>query len=131
MTYTTWSLASMADCASPDHHDGIGFDYPTDPPAPSPGAHFLRRVADGVAEAIEYGADPDEVPYDVADACVPIYTSEVWATFVDLGAYMEDPTELGPISDMGDAATVCLYMIGERLASAILADIDENAEVEA
>ena len=104
-------LARMADCAAPDSED-------------SPGAHFLEMVADSVVEAVEYDDDRDDIPSQAADECVPIYTYDVWRTFVDLAAWQEDPTELGADgSDMEQAAKVCLYIIGERLAWAILEDM--------
>lgn len=106
-------LARMADCASPDRED-------------SPGAHYLEMVADSVVEAVEYGDDRDDIPWAAADQCVPVYTYNVWRTFVDLGAWQEDPTELGcDGSDMEQAAKVCLYAIGERLAAAVLDDMGE------
>ena len=108
-------LARMADCASPDSED-------------SPGAHFLEMVADSVVEAVEYGDDRDDIPWAAADQCVPIYTYDVWRTFVDLGAWQEDPTELGADgSDMEQAAKVCLFAIGERLAAAVLDDMGEGS----
>ena len=106
-------LAGMADCASPDSED-------------SPGARFLTMVADSVVEAVENDDDRDLIPWTAADECVPICTCDVWRTFVDLGAWQEDPTEYGADgSDMEQAAKVCLLMIGERLAAAILEDMDE------
>ena len=106
-------LAGMADCASPDRED-------------SPGARFLGLVADSVVEAVENDDDRDDIPWSAADQCVPIYTRDVWRTFVDLSAWQEDPTEYGAdASDMEQAAKVCLLMIGERLAAAILEDMGE------
>ncbi len=104
-------LAGMADCASPDRED-------------SPGARFLAMVADSVVEAVENDDDRDDIPWAAADQCVPIYTHKVWSTFVDLAAWQEDPTEYGADgSDMTQTAGVRLYIIGERLAWAILEDM--------
>jgi hypothetical protein len=56
---------------------------------------------------------------------VPVYTHNLWVTFVDLAAYSED------LSDLVDSVSVeepeklpqlALYMIGERLALALLQD---------
>jgi len=105
-----YQLASLVGCASPDTLD-------------SPGARFLLRVQDSARELVE-GAEPGEDLTDAiherADAAVPIYTHEMWATFVDLGAYEEVVTEYGPIEDMGQAAQVALYMIAERLLSTLV-----------
>ena len=107
-------LAGMADCASPDRED-------------SPGARFLGLVADSVVEAVENDDDRDDIPWATADGCVPIYTYDVWRTFTDLGAWQEDPTEYGADgSDMEQAAKVCLLMIGERLAAAMLDDMGSD-----
>ena len=107
-------LAGMADCASPDRED-------------SPGARFLGLVADSVVEAVENDDDRDDIPWSAADQCVPIYTRDVWRTFTDLGAWQEDPTEYGADgSDMEQAAKVCLLMIGERLAAAMLDDMESD-----
>ena len=107
-------LSGMADCASPDSED-------------SPGARFLTMVADSVVEAVENDDDRDDIPWTAADQCVPIYTYDVWRTFTDLGAWQEDPTEYGADgSDMEQAAKVCLLMIGERLAAAVLDDMGSD-----
>lgn len=129
------SLAAPADTYSPDSET-------------SPGAVFLMRVRNDVAEHIAYRLEDegsfdldtfnDEDRHEIADSAVPIYTAEMWATFVDLGAWQEDPSELGfDASDMEQAAKVCLYMIAERLASdladhvaAVLADIEPEDDDE-
>ena len=104
-------LARMADCASPDRED-------------SPGAHYLEMVAYSVVEAVENDDNRDDIPFQAADECVPIYTYDVWRTFVDLAAWQENPTDYGADgSDMEQAAKVCLYIIGERLAAAMLEDM--------
>ena len=53
---TTWHLANLAGCGSPDRPDGIGVSPPADLSTvdPSPGAKFLRSVADDTAERIAY-----------------------------------------------------------------------------
>lgn len=137
---TTWALSSLADCASPDRPDryGWGHDVTGETFDPSPGAELLRRVAYGVAEAIEYAGDdfdperPDDVNDDgtidqIADGAPSIYTAARWAEFVDLGAYNEDGADLGGFpDDLTDAAGVALYMIAERLAWALLRDYAET-----
>lgn len=134
---TTWHLANLADCGSPDRPDGIGCAPPADPSTvqPSPGAKFLRSVADDLAGRIAYifeGGDLDpraadlerelegEV-HEVADGAVPIYTGERWAVFADLAAYNEDPDDIwGWPANLTDAAGAALYMIAERLARALV-----------
>lgn len=136
MQHTTWQLAHMADCASPDAHDGIGFDYEEGAQDGSPGADFLRHVEDTVLERLddcETDEDPDDIAWEVADYCVPIYTHERWRVFVDLAAWDEDPGTYGTPDDMTDAAGVALMEIGRRLASALIekAHEDEDGEVDA
>ena len=117
--------------------------------APSPGALFLRSVADDLAERIAYAfADPDLDPascdlareleeevHEVADAAPSVYTFTRWQEFTDLAAWQEDTTELGVTleraynlrgargggnDDLTGAAGVALYMIAERLARALV-----------
>ena len=106
-------LARMADCASPDSLESMG-------------ARFLTAVAESTLDAIQYDDDRDEIPWTAADQCVPIYTYDVWRTFVDLGAWQENPTDYGADgSDMGQTAKVCLFAIGERLSAAMLEDMGD------
>lgn len=108
---SAYVLAGMADCASPDSLDSMG-------------AQFLTAVARATVESLEYEGDREDIPWTAADQCVPIYTFDVWRTFTDLAAWQEDPTEYGADgSDMEQAAKVCLFVIGERLAWAILEDM--------
>jgi hypothetical protein len=116
-TRTVWNLARMADCADPDT-------------AGSAGADFLQHVRIDTAEAIRDGRhhedDPHDLAHEIADQCVPIATYTVWATFVDLAAWQEDLDELGGSSgDMEQDAKVSLYMIAQRLASALLEEAAE------
>lgn len=127
---TTWQLANMADCASPDMPDHYGFEPRTTVtyhPSPSPGAEFLRRIARDIEEGINYNPDArtpedlEDLASETADTAVPVYTHKKWATFADLAAYNEDPTELGfDGADMGKGADVCLYLIASRLAGALI-----------
>ena len=131
---TTWHLANLAECGSPDRPDGIGCAPPDDLSTvqPSPGARFLRSVADDLAERIAYtfehgdmdprAADLErELEGEVADGAVPIYTAARWAVFADLAAWQEDPGDIGGWpADLTDAAGMALYMIAERLALALV-----------
>jgi hypothetical protein len=48
----------------------------------------------------------------------------LWSEFTDLAAYQEDPTEYGVDgSDMEQSARVCLYIIAERLATALFDEV--------
>ncbi len=145
---TTWHLADLADCGSPDRPDGIGVSPPADLSTvqPTPGALFLRWVADDLAERIAYifeDLDPaccdlerelENEVHEVVDGAVPIYTGERWAVFADLAAYNEDPGDIGGWpADLTDAAGAALYMIAERLALALVESWAEElaAEVDA
>jgi hypothetical protein len=145
---TTWHLANLAGCGSPDRPDGIGVSPPADLSTvdPSPGALFLRSVADDTAERIAYvfaDLDPagcdltrelEEELHEVADAAPSVYTGERWAEFADLAAWQEDAAELGASADdLTAAAGVALYVIAERLALALVESWGEElaAEVDA
>lgn len=108
-------LARIAECYSPDSFT-------------SPGARFLEEIADSVNERREDGSLVRvDAPAEIADAAVPVYTHERWQTFVDLGAYEEDVSELGAdASDLTQCAAVALYMIAERLAGALIEQDDED-----
>ena len=145
---TTWHLANLAGCGSPARPDGIGCAPPADLSTvrPSPGAKFLRSVADDLAGRIPYifeDLDPagcdlerelENEVHEVADGAVPIYTGERWAVFTDLAAWEEDPGDIGGWpADLTDAAGAALYMIAERLAAALVEKWGEElaAEVDA
>lgn len=124
---TTWQLAKHAETTDPDAHDGIGFpNYESSQATPSAGAKFLRRVADTadeIADEIEAGTvdDLDDRIHEEADAAVPIYTHEMWTTFVDLAAYTEDVSEFASgDEEMDRLAAVALYIIAERLLQALV-----------
>lgn len=115
-----YELAADAGCASPD----------TDT---SPGAQLLTSVRDDVLEAVADGSlvpgEDDDAGriHEIADGAPSVYTARKWAEFVDLAAYREDPSELlgGDASDMDKAASVCLYIIAERLANTLLTELAE------
>lgn len=127
--YGPYSLASFADCASPDSNE-------------STGAQFLNRVRDGIVESVEYVMGKDRLSlveaveevrnvgadHEVCDGAVPIHTYLKWATFADLCAYQEDLDELGGASnDMDTNAGMCLYLIASRLVSLLLDQMEEGA----
>jgi hypothetical protein len=114
--YTAYRLANMAGCAGPDS-------------ATSAGADFLQEIADAVIERLEDGSFDDDTSHEIADSAIPVYTNDVWRTFADLCAWVEDPTELGfDGSDMEQRAKVCLYIIAERLVSAIRDDYTPDSD---
>jgi len=139
---STWHLANLAGCGSPDRPDGIGCAPPADLSTvrPSPGAKFLRSVADDLDWRIKYYFVDDPREHDprehepwelvdlladeiaeVADGAVPVYTGERWAVFADLAAWQEDTTEYGATGDdLTAAAGIALYVIAERLARALV-----------
>ncbi len=110
--YTVYSLANLADCAGPDSDS-------------SPGSQFLSGVVDDIRERVTDGTFDEDSASEIADSAVPIYTRDVWSTFVDLAAYNEDPSELVDTSrvDMEQSAKLCLYMIAERLVYTIAEEL--------
>jgi hypothetical protein len=109
-----FQLASLVDCYSPDTLD-------------SPGGAWLTVVYEAAIEAFERVADEELHDFDWSDAAHEIAdqhcddsdgTYNMWQRFVDLGAFNEDPSELGADSgDMNKLAMTCLYMIAERVCT--------------
>ncbi len=102
-----YTLARLAETADPNSEE-------------SPGGQYLRKIETAAQElaADHPGADEDEIAdaiVDYADALVPVYTHEMWTTFVDLAAYDEDTTDYGPFESMDTQARVALALIAERL----------------
>ena len=122
-TLNAMQLAGHADCYSPDSDQ-------------SPGAGFLGVVADSVREAWEYlnaderkDCDTNDRIAEAVDGCLPIYTGHLWRVFTDLGAWAEDPTDLGfEGEDMEQGARLCLYMIAERLGFVLWEEWTEETE---
>jgi hypothetical protein len=119
---TVWELARMAECSDPDKTD-------------SPGANFLRAIESSVKDALSYGYEQgDDVTSDewqsersseLADYCVPVYTHNLWVTFVDLAAYSEDLSDWAYEHDTDSPErlpSLALYVIGERLSLALFED---------
>lgn len=116
--YNAYELASMAHAPSPDSRV-------------SPGAEFLLSVQAAVDVALTDRKDEDrgDLAHEIADDAVPVYTHELWSTFVDLAAYNEDPSDLGyDASDMTRCAQVCLYLIADRLAVALFDESDDDTD---
>lgn len=130
--YTTYQLSRLAECGDPDVPDYTSFPHHQGEPhaEPSPGAQFLHLVANDLEDAkerIASGEDRGDVVHELADADVPVYTHEMWKTFVDLTAYNEDISGYGGYfgDDLNKAAGVALFMIAERLLNALL-DAEEE-----
>lgn len=94
------SLAAMAETRVPARLD-------------SPGAEFLWDVWEASEEVT------DEIA-QCADGCVPVYTFEIWETFVDLAGWEQEmPEWLIGSDDMTRVAMGVLYSIAERLLEAV------------
>lgn len=113
-TRNAYQLADLADCSTPDSPE-------------SPGAKMLLGIAGEVYDSVDDLRESD-YPYDllseIVDGWPSVYTHEMWAQFVDLSAWQEDP-EYG--STMQEKAAACLYQIGERLAARLWEEIEEQA----
>jgi hypothetical protein len=116
---TAFSLATDAECVGPDT-------------ATSAGAVFLTSVRDAFVEAIEDGGlvagedDDSGRISEIANNAPDVYTATKWAEFVDLAAWQEesDTSDLVEAdASMDDKASVCLYIIAERLCHTLLAEL--------
>jgi hypothetical protein len=113
-TYTAYRLANEADVTTPDSLE-------------SPGSQFLLGIQDSVNERLSFGDDLEDAAHEIADSAVPIHTHAMWQTFIDIGAYNEDPSELGAdYEDMRQPAVACLYLIAHRLASKLIQEATET-----
>ncbi len=98
----------------------------------SEGAQFLTSVRDAALEWWSYMPEADRDDADAAaseqtDACVPVYTHQMWKTFIDLGAYNED--DATDVTDtMTGMASYALHLIAERLFLALVAELIEARE---
>lgn len=111
MTHGVYKLADMAGAASPDSKT-------------SPGAEFLTGVAESFQEAVDNGWFDEDSVHEIADGAVPVYTHEMWKTFVDLAAWQED-VEHDDL-DMTAQAGMALYQIAQRLVEALAAEREEE-----
>lgn len=89
----------------------------------------LYSVIDRADDLLDESNDRSDITHEIADSAVPIYTYDLWKCFVDLGAYNGDMDDLGGAgNDMTKNAQVCLYMMAERLAYAL---VDELVDAKA
>lgn len=135
---TIYTLASYADCASPDSSD-------------SPGAGFLNAVRTMVLESWAEAMPSDErgdvselldvdwadTAHTIADGAPSIYTYELWTQFVDLAAWQEldEAIEEGLLNISSDNPTftipaVCLYSIARRLALVLLESLVDALQLD-
>ena len=114
--FSAYRLSLKADVASPDAVD-------------SHGAQFLARVRDAFVEWVEYGRDAYDVQslderaqddaFEQVDACVPVYTHQIWQTFIDLAAYDDESAVECDGLTMTERASYVLESIAERLFVAL------------
>jgi len=72
--------------------------------------------------------------HEAADSAVPIWTHQKWLTFVEIGAYDEDVSDLVDSRKVtgDDCANAALYIIADRLLRALSEELaDKCDEVEA
>lgn len=77
-----------------------------------------ERFADVVADMIS----------ERADGLVPVYTSDIWKTFVDLQAWLVDISDYGEIEDMEKGAAMSLYVIAEAVLRGVAEKYTDWAE---
>ena len=114
--FSAYRLSLKADVESPD---AVG----------SHGAQFLASVRDAFVEWVEYGRDAYDVQslpetaqdhaIDQVDACVPVYTHQIWQTFIDLSAYSDESSDEFDGATMTEQASYVLARIAERLFMAL------------
>jgi len=134
-TVASWRLARTADCSCPEGAERAG-------------AAFLDSVfSDFVCTAqndlnVSGGDDAYDIRrslerfdwHEAADSAVPIWTHQKWLTFVEIGAYDEDVSDLVDSRKVtgDDCANAALYIIADRLLRALSEELaDKCDEVEA
>lgn len=114
--HNAYTLARLAEVQSPDSLE-------------SAGARFLISIANAVDDLDADDLTNEDQLTQIADDAPDIYTHTMWSEFVDLCAYQEDPTELGAdASNMDQCARICLYMIAQRLTTALVTERLEAVE---
>jgi hypothetical protein len=131
-----WLLARPAQCSKPDNNEKTGADFLT-----SLFTDFLYIAQNDVA--VSGGDDAYDIRrslerfewHETADGAIPVYTHQKWQTFVELGAYDEDVSDLVDHRKVNgeDVANAALYIVADRLLRALsedLADKCDEAEAE-
>lgn len=121
---STYRLANMADANYED--------------LDSPGARFLRSVRDDVIESLRFAEaeGPEDVrrwsegdaPGEISDDNSQLTYAERWAVAGDLQVWMEDVSEFGPQADVMESVGLALYLISDRLVSALVEFVCELGE---
>ena len=87
------------------------------------GYEMLDTIRVSIAEAIENGdlatRDAFEITHEIADSAVPVYTLDIFEALVELRAWGEDISDY-EATDLTKAAMECLYIVGCRLAMALV-----------
>jgi hypothetical protein len=81
----------------------------------STGNDWLTLIYESYLSERPHYDDAESAIHELADGAVPIYTGDLWRTFVGVSAWTEDISDFGPITDIEQAAKVSLYVIAERL----------------
>jgi hypothetical protein len=134
-TVATHRLARTADCSCPEGAERAG-------------AAFLDSLfSDFVCAAqndldVSGGDDARDIRralerfewHETADGAVPLWTHQKWQTFVEIGAYDEDVSDLVDSRKItgDDCANAAIYIIADRLLRALSEELaDACDEVEA
>ena len=119
-----WQLAQAVGCSS-------YFDGPD-----SAGARFFASIVDDVDRAPserEY-SEREDWPSEIAESVTPIYTGEVWATFVDIAAYnTEESEEAADGRDMSEPtawAIATLWLIASNAAAIELGNVQDDDDTD-
>jgi hypothetical protein len=115
-----WELANLADCSADNDQ----------------AADFLEGIADAVVEATG-DVDAEDIYHgmfrggradEIADQAPSPYTATMWLQFVGTAAHGEDIAEfIDPVEfDFDKYARVALYVIAQRLVSALVNMIADN-----
>jgi hypothetical protein len=115
-------LAADAGCEAPDHET-------------SPGALLLTRVRDQMVRALEErplkgltSPDDDISVWRISDEAANHHIPTLWAQFVDLRAYREEPEDDHWPRDLNDVARVALGIVAARLCHSIIAECRQVEE---
>lgn len=102
----------------------------------SPGAQLLASVRDSLVEWVEHTRDDYSVETIVdrasTEACaesksaVPVYTHEIWRTYLDLRAYRDESADDFDGGTPSELATFTLGSIAERLFVALAEEYVET-----
>jgi len=117
--YTTWDLADLAECSANNNTAEEWLNLYRDV--------ILNRAEESIKNG--YTLTDDDIA-EMADNAVPVYTAEKWELFQGLSAQCEDVSDYLPegTTDAEEIATIAIYLIAERLLTALNEIIELNAE---